>query len=113
MSRHFTVDWALSAGEDLRSIVGYLSRENQAASEKVFKIIRLRAASLKILPYRGRIVPELLALGVDRYREMIIPPYRLIYRIEGKRVFVAGLFDARRDLEDILIDRIVCEQHER
>ena len=33
--------------------------------------------------------------------------YRLIYRIGGDAVFVLALFDGRRELEDVLLDRLV------
>lgn len=49
-------------------------------------------------------------MGIDRYRERIISPYRLIYRIERKMVFVVGLFDSRRDLDEILIDRFITPE---
>ncbi len=41
------------------------------------------------------------------WRELLIEPYRLIYRIEGDTVTVLALFDGRRDLEDLLLERLV------
>jgi len=40
------------------------------------------------------------------YRELIIAPYRLIYRIRGHLVLVLGVFDSRRNLGDILLERL-------
>jgi hypothetical protein len=40
-------------------------------------------ASLSVsfgFPERGRIVPELQAQGISQYGELIIPPWRLVYR---------------------------------
>jgi hypothetical protein len=36
-----------------------------------------------------------------------VRPYRLVYRIEGNSVNVLALFDGRRDLEDILFERML------
>ncbi len=51
---------------------------------------------------------QLLAklLHVRGYRELQIPPYRLLYRIELGRVLVLGVFDGRRNLEDVLLQRV-------
>ena len=39
--------------------------------------------------------------------ELTIRPYRLVYRIEGDTVTVLAVFDARRDLEDLLFERLL------
>ena len=41
------------------------------------------------------------------WRELVIRPYRLVYRIEGDTVIVLAVFDARRDLEDLLLERLL------
>jgi hypothetical protein len=67
-----------------------------------------RATKLEIPPARGRVVPELARFGMHTWREMLIEPYRLIYRIEGDTVMtVLALFDGRRELEDLLLERLV------
>ena len=40
-------------------------------------------------------------------RERLIEPYRLIYRIENDTLTVLALFDGRRELEDLLLERLV------
>jgi hypothetical protein len=41
------------------------------------------------------------------WRELVVRPYRLIYRVGSKDVVVLALFDSRRDLEDVLLERLV------
>jgi hypothetical protein len=41
------------------------------------------------------------------WRELIVKPYRLIYRIEGEVVNVLAVFDGHRDLEDLLLERLL------
>jgi hypothetical protein len=43
--------------------------------------------------------------GIILYREIILAHWRMIYRIAGQTVYVLAVFDARRNLEDILLDR--------
>ena len=72
--------------------------------------MRRWAGTLKTLPGRGRVVPELLEFGITRWRELVTGPYRLVYRLEGRVVFVDGLFDARRDLEELLVERLLTHE---
>jgi toxin ParE1/3/4 len=64
-----------------------------------------RALSLERFPARGRVVPELQRLGIQFLRELIFSPYRLLYRIERQTVHVLVVFDGRRSLDDLLLDR--------
>jgi toxin ParE1/3/4 len=41
------------------------------------------------------------------YRELIVKPYRLIYRVDGNDVWVIAVFDGRRDLTDVLLWRLM------
>jgi len=56
---------------------------------------------------RGRVVPELGRLHVREYRELIVAPYRLVYRVTPREVAVLVALDARRNLEDVLLDRLI------
>ena len=69
--------------------------------------IRKKTLGLNVLPERGRIVPELREQGIILYREIILAPWRMIYRIFGQTVYVLAVLDARRNLEDVLLDRFV------
>jgi plasmid stabilization system protein ParE len=65
---------------------------------------RLDAAieSLDELANRGRIVPELRARGINTYRELIVLPYRIMYRVEPGEVWIVAVLDHRRDLDTLL-----------
>jgi hypothetical protein len=39
------------------------------------------------------------------YRELIVSPYRVFFRIDEKDVGIIGILDGRRDLEETLIRR--------
>ena len=74
---------------------------------RVLDALEAKASSLETFAARGRIVPELLGIQVREYRELLVKPYRIIYRVEKARVVVLGVFDGRRNLEDILLDRLI------
>jgi addiction module RelE/StbE family toxin len=102
-----TVRWARSARHDLASIVSYLADRSPQAALATLDRLESRAKSLVTLADRGRVVPELDRLRVRQYRELVVAPYRLIYRIRDRQVLVLGVVDARRSLEDVLLDRLI------
>jgi len=107
MNPKYKVIWANVAEADLKDIIEYISIDNPQNALKILKKIKQRASELYALPERGRIIPELQDQGILQYREIVIPPWRLIYRIAERKVFVLSLIDSRRNVEDILFKRFV------
>ncbi len=56
---------------------------------------------------RGRIPPELRAIGVHLYREILVKPYRIVYRPGSRTVHVYAVLDGRRDISETLERRLV------
>ncbi|NJD91201.1 MAG: type II toxin-antitoxin system RelE/ParE family toxin [Geobacter sp.] len=100
------VAWTRTAEEDLAAIIDFIADDNPQAALSVFENIIERAATLHNLPDRGRIVPELHQNGISQYRELLITPWRIIYRVESSTLFVTAVLDGRRNLEDLLLERL-------
>ena len=62
-------------------------------------------------PLRGPVPPELEALGIRRYRQMSLAPFRLIYLPEPNEapesVTVMIVADSRRDFLTLLEERLL------
>jgi toxin ParE1/3/4 len=112
MDEHYPVYWSKAAESDLLAIIRYIRDNSPQAAVKAFAGIKDKTSDLVMFPARGRIVPELLAQGVGHYRELIIPPWRVIYRFSGDAVYILSVIDSRRNVEDILLDRLIRPQHE-
>lgn len=106
-ARPTPVLWTSVARRDLEEIIAFVRADRPAAARRLLRRIEQRAATLGIHPQIGRVVPELKRLQIAAYRELMIPPYRLTYRAEVDRVLVLGIFDGRRNLEDILLARLL------
>jgi len=104
---NFTVYWTETAQKDLVGIIDYISIDSVESALKIFEKLKKEAEELDNFPYRGRIVPELKYHNIESYRELIISPWRIIYRIEDEKVFILAVFDGRRNFEDILLDRFI------
>jgi len=107
MSHKYDIIWAGVAGEDLKEIIEYIAIDSPANALKALEKIKQKASSLYTLPERGRIVPELQDQGILLYRELIVPPWRIIYRISEMKVYVLSVLDARQNVEDILLKRLI------
>ena len=58
-------------------------------------------------PERGAYPKELLTIGIREYREVYFKPYRIIYRILEKKVYVLLIVDSRRDMNSLLQRRLL------
>lgn len=106
--RRYAVVWTEVASRDVERLATYLLDEAPLRAEGILDRIIARGESLGILPERGRTPPELRTIGDRTWREVQEPPWRIIYRITGKQtVEIHGVFDGRRSLEDILMERIL------
>ena len=107
MTPTYRVHWANVAENDLIGIVEYIAQDNLTNAIKVFETIKKKASSLSQFPERGRIVPELKDHGIILYRELIVASWKIIYRISAKKVYVLSVIDSRRNVEDILLNRLI------
>lgn len=107
MSIPFTVQWASVAEDDLKGVIEYIAEDSLANAIKVFEKIKEKALGLNQFPKRGRIVPELKDHGIALYRELIVTPWRIIYRISDKKIYVLSVLDSRQNVEDILLKRFI------
>ncbi len=106
--RSFEVFLTSSASSDLEEIVGYISEHDspEKAGYVLSKIEKV-FGSLSTAPERGSYPNELRNLGIRDYREVFFKPYRMIYRIAGKRVYVLVVIDGRRDMQSLLQRRLL------
>ncbi len=107
MKSAYKVHWANIAEADLVGIIEYIAEDSITNAVQAFETLKEKATSLQQLPERGRIVPELKEHGVSLYRELIVKPWRIIYRISGKNIYVLSVVDSRQNVEDILLKRFL------
>jgi len=105
MNKKYDVVWSNIAENDLKNIVDYIADDSPPNALKIIKRIKQKASSLYTFPERERIVPELRDQGILQYRELVISPWRILYRISEKSVLVLSVLDSRPNIEDILLKR--------
>ena len=96
------------AEQDLEAIVDYISEaDGLVRANHVLEQFNGCFERLSSMPERGGYPRELLSLGSKEYRQVFFKPYRIIYRIFGKKVFVYIIADGRRDLQFLLPRRLL------
>ena len=77
--------WSPLAIDRVSEIAEYIARDNPVAAENWINALFRKTEELKAFPESGRVVPE---TNNNTIRELIYGNYRIIYRIEEKRVSV-------------------------
>lgn len=96
------------AADDLTTIITYLhTHEGPARAAKVLDDLEQVIEDVSTFPNRGPYPPELLSLGITAYRQVIKPPYRLIYEVRNQEVVMFMIADGRRDMRTLLFDRLI------
>ena len=104
----FQVHLTDDAARDLELIYDYISlNDSPENADHVLGRMEKAFDSLGELPSRGAYPKELLDLGIKEYREIFFKPYRIIYRVLGRRVYVLLVADGRRDMQSLLERRLL------
>ncbi len=103
----YKVYWTKSAEIDFEDIIEYITGDNISSAKSIYDKIKSKCKQLKTYPERCRIVPELLGIDIRDYREIIHPPYRIIYKLAKNEVFVIAVVDSRRDFESFIFNRLL------
>src|SRR5690242_10061109 len=94
MPRRGRVRFAQAARPDLKAIWRYVGeRSGEERADAPIDHIIAAGQSLAQAPTRGMPVP---AFGPD-IRQLVVLPYRILYRVVGDRVEVARIIHVRRD----------------
>ena len=98
------------AERDLDELYDYIV-EHDAPGKAAHVLDRIEKAleSLSIFPERSSYPKELLALGIRDYRQIFFKPYRIIYQVIGRRVYIHLIADGRRDMTALLARRVLAD----
>ena len=104
----FTVLLTNDAARDLDELYDYIAlHDAPRKADSVLEQIEKAFSKLSEFPERGAYPKELLAIGIREYREIFFKPYRIIYRVMDKNVYVLLVVDGRRDMQSLLQRRLL------
>jgi toxin ParE1/3/4 len=95
------------AARDLDELYDYIAlHDAPRKADFVLEQIEKAFSKLSEFPERGAYPKELLAIGIREYREIFFKPYRIIYRVMDKNIYVLLVVDGRRDMQSLLQRRL-------
>ncbi|MCL4309209.1 MAG: type II toxin-antitoxin system RelE/ParE family toxin [Thermoleophilia bacterium] len=104
----FAVLLTNDAACDLDEIYDYIALYDEPQkADYVLEQIEKAFSRLSESPERGTYPKELLSMGIREYREVFFKPYRIIYRVMNKNVYVLLIVDGRRNLQLLLQRRLL------
>ena len=107
--KKYFVNVSKSAKNDLGEIINFIAKNNPMNAMNVFKRIEDRIKSLEKFPEKGGYVPELLKHNIKDYRQLMESSWKIIYKIDKNIVNVLIIIDSRRNMQDILVEKLIME----
>ncbi|MDC2887668.1 type II toxin-antitoxin system RelE/ParE family toxin [Psychrosphaera algicola] len=95
--------WTQSALNKLDEIAEYIAVANLIAAKKLVQTVFSKIERLEVLevhPESGKVPLEIPTLN---YRELVIKPCRVFYKIDGNKVFILHVMRQEQDLRRFLL----------
>ena len=90
--------WSPQSLRDLEGIRAYIAQDSPRYAELVVQRIVAGVERLEAFPESGRVVPE---LDRPEIREVIVKPYRVVYRYRREAVEIVTVFRSSRQIPEI------------
>lgn len=94
--RRRRVTWTETALRGLDSSITFVAQESIDNALHLLERVLAAADSLEILSERGSPVPE---YGEPEIRQLLVDPFRLLYRVSESEIFILGVLHQRQDVE--------------
>ena len=109
-AKAWQVAFTSRAEEDIKGIYAFIAdRDGPDIAETILNRFIQARDSLRELPDRGRIPPELKRVNILSYREIQVSPYRVVYQVSkaAHEVHIHVVADGRRNFTELLKDRLL------
>jgi plasmid stabilization system protein ParE len=91
--------WTPGAVSDLKSLVVYIAKADPGAAKKMAARIKKAVGMLPEFPDIGRMVPE---FDNPVVRELLVRPYRVVYKRDPNDLKILAIVHSRRDLDALM-----------
>jgi len=94
------VIWTEPALDDLDEIAEYIALDKLSAAQNLVRKVFEKVDRLSDSPNSGRKVPELTP---SKYKEVIVGPCRIFYRVSEDAIYILHVMRVERDLRRFLL----------
>ena len=95
------IKWTEPALADLDELAQYIALDKPIAAKKLVSEVFKATKTLKTFPEAGRKPPE---LENTDYRELVVGPCRLFYRIDKNIVYILYVMRSERELRLFMLE---------
>ena len=96
------------AKQDLKEIFIYVAlNDSLQSANKLLDSLENSCYKLEEYPECGHVPIELRATGIKRFLQIHYKPYRIIYEINKNQVYIHAVLDGRRNIQEILSERLL------
>ena len=95
------VIWTEPALQELDAIAEYIALDDPTAASLLVKTVLDKTKRLQDFPRSGRIPPE---LPNSVYREIVVPPCRIFYRLDDTQVFLLFVLREQKLLRAYMLE---------
>jgi toxin ParE1/3/4 len=92
--------WTSPALDDLNDIAEYIAVSNLSAAKNLTQKVFDKISRLEDHPESGKRPKELINLN---YREVVVNPCRIFYKIDNDKVYILHVMRQERDLRRFLL----------
>jgi plasmid stabilization system protein ParE len=104
------INWTPDGVDSLNEILDYYhNKASESVADNIYGKILKEIELLKSENVWTKQTQELKDIGIQDIYELTINPWKVYYKISGdnKRIFILFVLDGRRNLEEILISKVI------
>jgi len=93
---------------DVEELRRYVSKRFGVSTwRNTYQLLKHAIRDTLIFPLRGSVPDELLETGLMSYRQVLFGMNRIIYEVRGEILYIHIVCDARKDLRNLLLRRML------
>ena len=100
--------WSEDAGNELLEIISYIKRNSgKTIAKNIHKKIMEKVNEASNNPEGRRVAPLLKEFGIIDIHQINVNPWAIYYRVENNTMKIISIIDMRRNLEEVLYQKIM------
>ena len=104
------IEWTLDGINSLNEILEYyMFKAGENVANNIYQKIMKEIELLEIEELKTKQTQELKDIGIFDVYELVINPWKVYYKIkeDNKKAYILFVLDGRRNLEEILISKVI------
>ena len=100
--------WSKDAGDELSEIISFIKyNSGKMIANNIYDKINKEIEKASKNASGRRISPLLRNFGINHVHQLNINPWAIFYKAENNRMEILSIIDQRRNLEEILYNKII------